>query len=168
MNDASQAGVDSTRPKSDKRGRVGTKILIGIGIAVAIFVGLIALLFKSPEAMVEFEAGKINAQSGTMLDEITRLDGAEASGSTLLVRHTILDSALEFISQKAGEDLPADFTLHDFASLSSEAMLAGACTQRSDLPNGEEGIVIIFEYRDERGEVLLHAQADRTTCEGTT
>ena len=159
MNDATQKTAGGAKAKK----KIGMWVAIGLGVVVLVVAGL--MWFGSrPNVIVELMVDEYNSDRGQFVDEVTRFDGAEASGSTVVVRFTIFDRALDDVSPEIRNLLPDQPVLGDFVAIISEALLGQACNAREEYAPMTSEVVVVFEYRDQRGDLLLQAEATESTC----
>ena len=147
-----------------KRSR--TTILIVVGALILVVGGTMVLGLFAVEEQVAMKAEDLNEFRGSMVDANTRFDGAEANGTTLLSRYTILDRVLDGLSPQVRAHLPDAPTLEDLWLFVSEGALRDACTVRKEFVFSTD-VVVVHEYRDERGAVVGDVRGDANNCGAT-
>ena len=163
VDEATQSDPGSTQPV--KKRRVGMWLAVAVGIVVLGY-GALVWYGSRPAVITQALLDEIDADKGQFIDEVTRLDGGALDGTTVVARFTVFDSFLDNMPPNLRQVVSDDVTLREILELGSEVTLGEACAFRANFVEFDSPVTLLYEHRDERGEVLLRTEASDETCRG--
>ena len=136
--------------------------IVGTIVAIPVVFVIVIGLSTSTEELVTMRAEELNESRGVMVDSATRLYGASAQGTTLVVTYTLIDGWFEILFERVSEMLGENATPEQIEAIMEQGDKKKACEERDQLGGGE--IAVVIEYRDERGATLSTTEANSTSC----
>jgi hypothetical protein len=103
---------------------------------------------------IAYIAGQANGAAPAAIDTDTRLDGAKAGpGVKLTVMYTLVNADANGVSSAT------------FETLSAPTIKENTCTNPDLRPLIDQGVVVVLQYRGQRGEPLGTVNVNRATCD---